>query len=228
MTRPPTFRFLPDLPMPIRDALRGVASLADATEDALEPASKLLPEPLREPFHSALKSVEQAGKRLISAPIDMPQIATAARFMAGTDRGPAARRACTSVFVYAWEHLASEQGEAVLISETILADRLGHIAKAGDMSGADFAAQVVMDLRASSVIGRMPGLPRGASHPETDLHLLSVATWLLAARGDSIEDEEHLLDMTVALIRAMAGHAGDPFADPVDLSRFLTDTSAHL
>ena len=33
--------------MPLRDALRGVATLADAAEEALEPASTLLPERLR-------------------------------------------------------------------------------------------------------------------------------------------------------------------------------------
>ena len=49
---PKKFTLLYDMNMPIRDALRGVVSLADATEDMLEPASKLLPEPLRSRFHA--------------------------------------------------------------------------------------------------------------------------------------------------------------------------------
>ena len=55
------FSLLPDLNMPIRDALRGVASLADATEDMLEPAAKLLPEPLRSRFQQRVpQSVGQS------------------------------------------------------------------------------------------------------------------------------------------------------------------------
>ena len=74
-----TFSFLPGMQMPLRDALRGVTSLADATEDMLEPATRLMPEPLRARFRHALESLEAAGKRLLDAPIDTNQIHTAAR-----------------------------------------------------------------------------------------------------------------------------------------------------
>lgn len=43
MRKSSPFPFLPDLERP----LRGGTSLADATEEALEPAAKLRPEPLR-------------------------------------------------------------------------------------------------------------------------------------------------------------------------------------
>ena len=60
--------------MPLRDALRGVATLVDATEDVLEPAAQLLPEPLRSRFKHSLDALEAAWKRLISAPTDAQQI----------------------------------------------------------------------------------------------------------------------------------------------------------
>ncbi len=218
--------------MPLRDALRGVATLADAAEEALEPASTLLPERLRSRFHSALKSIERAGKRLISAPIDAALMQAAAGFMTGADKEREARQACATVFVYAWEHLAEASVKHhTMISETIVSDRFYRVAGQSGARGADFAAALMSDIRGSSAIGRIPGLARGIRPDEAgeiDLALLAIATWMLSSRPDSLGEEEKLLDLALALVRALHIEAPDIFDDQARLSSFLAETAAHL
>ena len=226
-----TFSFLPGMRMPLRDALRGVASLADATEDMLEPATRLLPEPLRSRFRHALESLEAAGKRLLHAPIDTNQINTAARFLtaSGTDKNASAT--CAGVFVFAWEHLHTAGVDRHLISETIIADRLGRTRETSSATGVDFAAAILADLRTSSAIGRMPGLARGIKAGEestVDLLLGAIAVWLLSGRAATLAEEEKLLDLSLALVRALQHDAQDAFANHTALARFLAGTAAHL
>ena len=182
------FTLLHDMNMPIRDALRGVVSLADATEDMLEPASKLLPEPLRSRFHSAMQAFEQAGKRLLQAPIDMERISDAAQFARGTTLDQSAVNTTASVIVFAWEHLnQSRVDHRHLISETIVADRLSRLRPDGGTTGFTFAASLFLDLRQSSAIGVMPGLTRGITadeDAEVDLALMAIAVWLSSTRAD--------------------------------------------
>ena len=232
MTKSPPFSFLPDLKMPLRDALRGVATLADAAEDKLEPASALLPERLRLRFHTALKSVERAGKRLIVAPIDMGQIEAASRFVNGKDTSREARQACTLVILFAWDHLSEASVDHhYLISETIIADRLSRAAETSEATGADFAAVLVGDIRRSSAIGRMPGFARrihSGEETEVDLALLAIATWLLSSRAETLDEEEKLLELSLALVRALHADVPDLFDDGSKLARFLAETSSHL
>ena len=226
-----TFSFLPGMQMPLRDALRGVASLADATEDMLEPATRLLPEPLRSRFRHALESLEAAGKRLIHAPIDSNQINTAARFLTASRTDKNAIASCASVFVFAWEHLNTAGADRHLISETIIADRLSRTRETSSATGVDFAAAILADLRASSAIGRMPGLARGIKAGEksrVDLALGAIAVWLLSGRAATLAEEEQLLDLSLALVRALQQDAQDAFANNTELSRFLEGASAHL
>lgn len=230
--KPPTPSFLRDLQMPLRDALRGVATLADATEDMLEPAAQLFPEPLRSRFRHALESLEQVGKRLIHSPIDAAQIDTAARYLLAEETDPSAAQTCATVFVYAWDHLdEASVTHRHMISETLVADQISRTRKASHMAGTDFAAAVLADIRRSSAIGLMPGLTRHRSateEAEVDLALLTIAVWLLASRTGTIADEEKLLDLSMALVRALQSEAETAFADGSSLARFLADTSAHL
>lgn len=224
--------FLADLQRPLRDALRGMATLADSTEDMLEPAARLLPEPLRSRVTDALASLEQAGKRLLHAPLDTDRIAAAARFLTGDETGAEAAGRCASVMVYAWEHL-DEAGFAHrhLISETIVAERLACTAAAARGAGAEVAAALLADLRISSAIGRMPGLARGITateEAEVDLALLAIAVWLLSARAETLAQEEKLLHLAMGLVRALQGEAREAFADQRRLAAFLAATSAHL
>jgi hypothetical protein len=232
IAKPPTLSFLQDLQMPLRDALRGVATLADATEDALEPAAQLFPEPLRSRFRHALEALEQAGKGLTHSPIATEQIETASRFLTGEEADMVAGKTCARVLVYGWEHL--HEGSANhrhMISETIVADRMRRARSASSVTGFDFAAAVLAAVEGSSAISLMPGLTRSSSaeeKTETDLALLTIGVWLLTRRAESIAGEEKLLDLSMALVRALQTDAETDFADARQLSRFLADTSAHL
>ena len=232
MPKSSTFGFLPDLQMPLRDALRGVATLADATKDILEPASKLLPEEIKLRFQHALASLEKAGQRIAHSPIDNGQIRSASRFLVGAETDAGAIRACATVLVHAWEHLSqSSVRHRHLISETIMSDRLNRTRAASALSGADFAVAVVTSIRMSSAIGLLPGLARARNADEeieVDLALLAIAVWLMSTRAGSMEEEEMILDLSLALVRALLNEMKDPFGDPAQLARFLSDTAAHL
>ncbi|WP_417525506.1 hypothetical protein [Marinovum sp.] len=230
LTRP--FQFLPDLQMPLRDALRGVSNLSEATEEALEPALRLLPEPLRSGFHDALKSVEGAGKRLLNAPIDLTDLTEAQRAFTGQTRSPEAARACAKVICHAWEHLqGARPGHRDLISETILAGQLQALDPAPGASEAANAARVIGQILSSSAIGRMPGFVAtvtDAEKQDAELALIAIAVWLLSDRAARMDEEEGLLDLSVALVRALSDEAPAPGGSPEALTRFLENASAHL
>lgn len=232
VANPKKFTLMHDMNMPIRDALRGVVNLADATEDMLEPASKLLPEPLRSRFHTAMQAFEQAGKRLLHAPINMERISVAAQFARGIAVNKTGVSAAASVIVFAWEHLnQSRVDHRHLISETIVADRLSRLSSAEGDTGFAFAATLFLDLRQSSAIGVMPGVTRGITsdeETEVDLALMAIAVWLASNRADTLEEEEKLLDLSMALVRALQPEAATAFQSHATLTQFLDETSSHL
>lgn len=232
MVKSSKLNFPHDLRMPLRDALRGVVTLADATEAMLEPAAQLFPEPLRSRFRDALGSLEQVGKRLIDFPITTDQLEAASRFLVGATKQDAAARTCATVFVYAWEHLdAASVTHRHLISETIVADRMVRLRDTTSVLGLDFAAMMLADLRGSTAFGLLPGLTRRVSaedEAEIDLALVAITIWLLTDRAGTLHDEEKLLDLAVTLTRALKADAQKALSDVHDLARFLADTSAHL
>lgn len=232
IVKSPPLRFLPDLQMPLRDALRGVASFAGAAEDKLRPAAQHLPERLRSRFRRALKSIERAGKRLIHSPIGLDQIETASQFLLGAKTSKEAAEICATVFVYAWEHLnQASLNHRHLISETIVADRLARTRCTSRLIGAEFAATALADIRGSTAIGLIPGLARevsGEEKAESDLALLAIAVWLLSHRAEMLENEENLLELSMALVGALQSEAPTVFDDRLRLARFLSNSSAHL
>ena len=232
MPKTSPFSFLPNLQMPLRDALRGVATLADATKEVLELATNLLPDPIRSRFQHALESLEKAGMRLTHGPIDMGQIQSASRFLIAAETDSDAIQACATVFVHAWEHLDEASiSHRHLISETLVSDRMTRTRAASELSGADFAAAVITNIRRSSAIGLLPGLARGINAKdeiEVDIALLAIAVWLMSGRADSMTEEEKILDLALALVRALHNAAENPFAEPAHLAGFLSNTSAHL
>lgn len=232
MSQPPPFSFLPDLKMPLRDALRGVASLVDATEEALEPAANLLPHSIRTRFRSALKSIEGAGRRLMTAPVDLEHIQMASDFVGGKATDKAALENCATVIGYAWEHLQSSgHSHRPLISETVLASRLFRSLSASGRSAADCAAFLIVDIRKSSAIGPMPGVIGSAGaekRREIDLGLVSIMVWLLSARADNMTEEEKLLDLALALVSAIQVDALGAIEEPEKLAQVLESASTHL
>ncbi len=231
MRQPSLTGILPDLQKPLRDAIRGVATIADATEEMLEPAATLLPEPVRNRFRDALSAVENAGRRLMAAPIDPDHVRQASDFVLGTDSAPAAREACASVVCFAWEHLQSDASEhRYLISETLLAGQLAHLPEVAPKPGAK-AAALLTAIRSSNVIGRMPGVSSGLSGEDrdtADLTLAAVFVWLLTARDGELAEEEKLLDLASALVSAIGKDVLSVMEDPDDLAGLLVNASSHL
>ena len=218
--------------MPLRDALRGVASISHAGEDMLEPAVQLLPEPLRARFSEALDRLDSVGMGIVHPPIDLGSIERASGFLTGIDTEKGDLQSCVQVVVYAWECLA-EAGSLTrfLISETIVADVFAKAHAGCDATGALHAATLLHALRFSSAIGTMPGLSRGlstANERAVGRALLSIGLWLLTARAATLEEELKLIDLASALVAALSDDANDIFADVPELARFLSDTQRHL
>ena len=230
MKRTPPFPFLPDLETPMRDALRGVANFAEATEEALEPAAQLLPEPLRAGFHRAIKSIETTGKYLSHRDIQHRQIETASAFAAGQVEGRAAAGDFAKVVCFAWEHLQHATDlPRFMISETILVNRCARHSSQGP--GAVHAAGLVRLIRKSSAIGRMPGIADGIGsedRDQIDLALMTVMVWLLAARADTLNAELTLLELAMALATAIRRDIAAAMDDQARVADILAASSAHL
>lgn len=209
------------LRMPLRDALRGAATLAGGAEEALESAAAILPEPLREGFRAGLRAARSAGRGLMTAPIDAADVAAAADMLAGRARAP---DALATVAAHAWAHLRpAEQGH--LMSETLLAARLAALSIPG-RTGAERAAHLVTALRRSPALARVPGAAAGGEGAEDALD--AIAVWLLAARGADMAEEEALLDLAAALVPATRRAAPGPGGEPAARAAHLQTLADHL
>lgn len=230
MKRTPPFPFLPDLETPMRDALRGVANFAEATEDALEPAAQLLPEPLRAGFEKAIRSIEHTGRQLIDRGLRQDQIASAADFAIGRVRDSGSAKDFSKVVCLAWEHIQhATDGPRFMISETIVARKSAQ--QSEKRAGAAHTAGLVEAIRKSSAIGRMPGFADGIGsedRDQIDLELMAIMVWLLAIRADALEDELKLLDLSMALVTAIKGDIAAAIDDQAKLADILAASSAHL
>ena len=232
MRKPAPFGHMPDLHMPLRDAVRGVSRLADATEEALEPAARLLPEPIRSRLRKAMISLESAGRRLVSSPVTSGSIKDAAAFLSGDSVDTAARDACAAVFCYAWDHL-HESGlkHNHLISETVLADVFSHLDAAAEQGGSQRAALIVSRILRSSAIGPMPGLAGVSSEADKAEELVAlsaIAVWLLTDRADGVSEEEKLLDLSLALTVAVRDELLQAKDDAVAVAQLLESAAVHL
>ena len=146
------------LTMPLRDVLRGVTSVADVTEEVLEPAAALLPGPVRATFRSALASVEGAGARVVTPVIDHNDIDMASAFLQGSDISRTALETFVSVLAFVWERsLSKDAGHpTILFSETIVAASLVVTGPGKAVSAHARAAAVLMALRRTNAVSRLP------------------------------------------------------------------------
>lgn len=230
MKRTPPFPFLPDLETPLRDAMRGIANFAEATEDALEPAANLLPEPLRAGFQKAIRSIEATGRHLIDRELKQNQIVSARDFAIGQAQDSGSAKDFSKVVGFAWEHLQhATDGPRFMISETILARKSAQHFEKG--VGSAHIAGLVEAIRKSSAIGRMPGIADGIGaedRSQIDMMLLAIMVWLLATRADGLEEELTLLELAMALVTAIKGDMVAAMDDQAKLADILAATSAHL
>lgn len=227
MTQVPFQSMLPDFQKPLRDAFRGAACIADVTEEALEPASRLLPSPLRTGLQGAAKALEGASRRFAVAPVDPEHIHLASEFIAGKGGAP---DACASVICFAWE-LLNGGGRHLMVSETILSRRLARRPAPRNDAPALNAVSLIRFIRDSSAIGRMPGVAGGLSPremSEIDVILVAVAVWLLSARADDKVDEEILLDLSFALVSSLRDDLEGISEDRDGLAEFVERAAAHL
>jgi len=232
MQRTPPFPFLPDFEMPLRDAMRGVANLAEATEEALKPVAVLLPEPLGEGFRNAVRTIESTGKRLIVRPLQHDQLVEASNFAMGKLRGARAARTFAKVFCFAWEHIQDKRAAPrYLISETLIAGEAAFMHPDRPTPPPAFAAELVDAIRKSAAIGRIPGLAtnfHATEKSDIDMALVTIMVWLLAARAASVTEDLTLLDLAGALVAVTRPDIEGAIRNPEELVVILQNTSTHL
>lgn len=233
MQQPPPLFLLSAMQKPLRDAMRGVATFAEMTEEALEPAANMLPDPVRSTVRSALDALEEAGTKFINSSIAFEDILVASDVLMGKESGAQAQERCASVIAFAWERLwqAGKHQHHLMISETILAARLASKSPVSGETPGQRAAQLLSSIRQSSAIGRAPGMPgrHTAEDQEViDLALVSTMVWLLAARAVNLDEEERLLDLSSALSLAMKADIFAAIDDPEHVARLLPTLAAHL
>lgn len=203
MRLPNPTAIFPPVEMPLRDAMRGVSALADAGEDFLEPMAGFMPPPVRRSARRVQAALARAGTRILTSGVGLDEIAAAARHLAGeTGDGATAR-----VLAFAWErlHRTRPGTEHQMISETLLAPRLSQLLADETGTAAERAAALVLGLRASAIIGFVPGVAAQHSKGEQgdiDAVLIAALVWLLALRGADLAEEDRLLELSLVLVDA--------------------------
>ncbi len=220
------------LKMPLRDMLRGVTTVADLTEEVLEPATALLPSSVQSSFRSVLATFESAGSGAVTPRIDHTDIAKASAYLHGADSSRDALETFVNVLAFAWEHRQFKSaGQHLLFSETVAAASLAMIG-GGDAKGAYArAAAVLMALRKTNTASRLPGIPMTPSEDERasiDQSLLAACVWLLSERVSDLAEEERLLELSLALVHALADEVPAGFADQELLAEQLQSLAEHL
>jgi len=221
------------LTMPLRDVLRGVTSVADVTEEVLEPAAALLPGPVQATFRSALATIEGAGSRAVTPVIDHGDIDRASAFLQGSDTSREALETFVNVLTYVWERSLSKNADHphILFSETIATASLMVKGRGEAASSYARTAAILMALRQANAASRLPGTPIAPSDDERafiDQTLLSGCVWLLSDRAPDLAEEERLLDLASTLVQALAGDVAAGFADQDLLAEHLQSLADHL
>jgi hypothetical protein len=229
--------------MPLRDMLRGVTTVADLTEEILEPATALLPGPVQSTFKSALATFEGAGASAATPRIDPDDIAKASAYLKGLDISHDALETFVNVLAFAWERgQAGHDGQHLLFSETVAAASLVAAGKADAGKGATTeahhasAAAILTALRRSTAASRLPGIPlvQGPITPgpkeraAIDRTLLAACAWLLSERALDLGEEERLLGLALALVEALGDDVLGEMDDQTLLAEQLQSLADHL
>jgi len=220
----------PSLQQPLRDIMRGVGLFAEMTEDTLEPAASLLPGPVRQTFHGVLTSLEAVGSRAVTPPLDVQTIASAARYVGVGQEGGA--QSLVHALGFAWQKASVLRTERhFLFSEVIAARALNALHMAEDLSPEVRAAMIFKALVKAHPMGRMPGIePSLPAEDETqvELFLFSALVWLLTERARSLDEEEQLLNLALALTTAKMQTVTQSLDDLEQVARALGDLADHL
>lgn len=235
MTQRPKLPLPRALKMPLRDILRGVTTVADLTEEALEPATALLPDAVQSTFRSALATVEGAGASAVTPNIDHVDILRASGFLNSTDTSRDALETFVSVLAFAWERAASGDGDQhLLLSETVAAASLAMIDMGDKRARAipyERGAALLLALRKANAASRLPGMPMTPNEQQRayiDRTLLAAFVWLLSERALDLAEEERLLELSLALIQALGSDTAQGFEDQAQLAEQLQNLASHL
>ena len=218
--------------MSLRDAFRGVASFVEATEDALEPAASLVPPQLRRRVKDTLRTIEGHSKRLAVAPISTDDIRNAAAFIAGANDNTVPPEDFSTIFGFAWDHLAQiNKQRRSIVSEMLLTRGLSGFKFPDGLTPFERAAELCLHLRASRAIGMVPGLISDFNDQDrisNDAAMSAVFVWLLCERAADIAGEERLLDLAEALVHAMLNQSDSTFEARDQLAAMLETASRHI
>ncbi len=227
-------RFVGTMLPPLRDLLRGAKTAADATEEMLEPASRIVPRPLRTAFRSALEAAEASGRSILSDRIGQHEINAASRFLAGNETTAAAASAFVRALGYGWDKCqrSDPARHRLLISETVATHAVARFqSNRGECpTGEMRAAQIIAALQKDRAIGRMPGTPV-SSESETKragLALLAIALWLLADRPESPTEEDRILELSFALTSAFGNDLMPKLSTADGLAAELARLRSHI
>jgi hypothetical protein len=196
---------LQDLALPLRDIMRGAMALEADTRSRLEPAKRHIPAGLRR----LLSSVADAGEGIHAANLaenapSRADVARAARDIAAWDSD------CDPAnFGHVAAHaLTRALGDArLLVSETVAALVFSQVAARASAGDADVAAaELLLALESHHVAGLAPGV-EGAVRDEERMQVHVAVTglilWLMVERPVAPDTEERLLDLSLAVARAI-------------------------
>lgn len=216
--------------MPLRDLLRGLRKITERSEDAIRGAASALPPPLASTIRAVIDSVDRAPPWSIEERPSVQALAAASALARGEIVSVQAVEQFARTLASAWQHLGATGPEQDIVSETLVANAL-RLSRVRGASGADAAAGLLLALRASPAIGRVPGLPvrRSAERQaQVDLRLAAFLVWLLADRADSQEGEQRLLGLAAVLAESLRPDLAKALANRPTLARRLDDYARHL
>lgn len=195
------------LGMPLRDLVRGITSIAESTEIALEPVISSLPLGTRDALVGGLHAIEERRARFLEPQISHDDIRLAADFLRGTANEPRDAECCARVLGFAWGCMRRvDERSHDILSETLAASRFVAMRNAPAISESEHSAQLFLDLRSWRVVGSLPGLPiseAAAQREAIDLKLFALTVWLLTDRAENLEAEIDLLNLALALTHSL-------------------------
>ncbi|MEM6762596.1 MAG: hypothetical protein AAF615_06955 [Pseudomonadota bacterium] len=217
--------------LPLRDAARGVRSLAPLSAGGTVRDSLLLPDPISNIMDDVLARVRDARER--SAFRKQPEqdsIDTAREALYGHIAPLSAVRAIALVFAYAVDRgLTARGGHSLLVSETVLALAAAETLRqtSDELTPAERAAALVAGLAKAPIASMMPGITVPLSADDrrrVDNALIAGAVWLLTDPPEVGDNEERIFDLAVALTEA----AGTVTRDAMDAPQRLATSLGEL
>ena len=220
----------PNIQQPLRDILRGVGLFAEMTEETLEPAAGFLPGPVRDTFRGVLTSLEAVGARATTPQVDAKTVTQASDFVSHEKTGSA--QDLVQALAFAWGKTSALRNEKhFLFSEVVAARALANMQLAPDLTPRVRCALIFKTLANAHTLGRMPGVEPGLpakDQTEVELFLFAAFVWLSTERAASLNEEEDLLDLALALTMAKSQTVAQTFGDLDRVATVLNDLADHL